>query len=175
MYYYSGAQNDLEEWYYDFFKHCKSNNSGDYRIKSNYEMNDRWPYYEYDIEEKQKNTMYDNINNKLDMSNMSKEMRAKSYINRLYSPVNKKLNSIIKELFKEYDYPGSPIYDKYIDRETAHQMIDRAVDKTIKELSLKEGISFKDNSDMWGSYSILKSNIEALILNEILINIMTKN
>lgn len=96
--------------------------------------------------------------------------------NKNNNQLNKKLDDIIDQVLNNYEYDGSPIFDDNIDRETLAQIIQKVIDLAINQIDELKNINKNINPDEikqqnfntgLSSYDILKSLIEALIINNI--------
>lgn len=98
----------------------------------------------------------------------------KSLLKLLYANINRELYPIIQDVLNEYEYDGSPIYAKEIDRETIAQLIDRVlnhagdVSDNVQEVMLDEQSQIIEEYIFeWNRQNLLKSVIELILLNEI--------
>lgn len=83
--------------------------------------------------------------------------------------LNSKLENIIDEVLDDYEYDGSPIFESEIDRETLSQIIQKIVDMAINKIDELKNIKSEPQAQNMGvdSYTILKSLIEAMLINNI--------
>lgn len=91
--------------------------------------------------------------------------------NTTENKLNNKLDAIIDQVLSDYEYDGSPIFEDNIDREALAQIIQKVIDLAINQIDeLKNIKPEKDTQTQnfnMSSYGILKSLIEALIINNI--------
>ena len=83
--------------------------------------------------------------------------------------LNSKLENIIDEVLDDYEYDGSPIFESEIDRETLNQIIQKIIDMAINKIDEFKNIKNETQAQNTGvnSYTILKSLIEAMLINNI--------
>lgn len=101
---------------------------------------------------------------------LSKEKEAE-LMRELYTEINKALYPFILQTLNEYEFNGSILYNESgIDRETISQMVDRVINlaeenlDTVGEIKLNRA---PDSIKYWDSWALLRSTIEALLLNDI--------
>lgn len=113
------------------------------------------------------------MNNGNDMKTPNKNVTISEedikYMQLLYTNIAKALLPYVKKVLDEYEYDGSFVYDKYIDKESIAHMVDRIVEYA-KTMDYVENIVLEDNTIQWDKLDLLRTDIQSLLLNELFIN-----
>lgn len=118
---------------------------------------------------------------KLNKPNEEKMNERQHYIHLIYNDINDAVAQAINRVLDGMQYPGSPLYDQYIDRETLAQI----GEKIVKELETypqvqeilqehSENPEADKDQNVWTRYNLLKSIVQLQVLME-MIAIRNKN
>lgn len=96
-------------------------------------------------------------------------LRDSALMKQLYTALNAILSPVVDEVINEYEYVGSPIYDKDgVDRETIAQIVGRVLDRAEELIDEAQEIGLEmQEMNMWSRNNLLQSTVEALVLGEI--------
>ncbi|MFV0520554.1 MAG: hypothetical protein ACK5LY_09825 [Lachnospirales bacterium] len=88
------------------------------------------------------------------------------YQKLLYSDFSKQLYPYIEDVLDEYEYNGSVIYDKYIDRHSVFLMVTRVMENLGKSNYFRD-FANSDFEKLVSSYTVLRADVETMLLSEL--------
>ncbi len=116
---------------------------------------------------------YDSMNGlsdaDMDMAYPNASQKDTALMKQLYTALNAILSPIVEDVVTEYEYIGSPIYDKEgVDRETVAQIVGKVLERAEEIIDDAQEISLEiQEMNMWSRKNLLNSTVEALVLSEI--------
>lgn len=116
-----------------------------------------------DDDDSLENTVDKENSNEVQEENAVDDSMEHEFIKCLLDKVENVLISFIEKTLQEYNYKGSPIFDKYIDKETFSQIVDKVM-KLSTEIPEIQEIFHEIETEPWDKKHLLKSLISTLVL-----------